>query len=288
MAATRSFLFAPGDSEKKMVKAADGEADIVVLDLEDAVAVSAKPDARRMVSQFLETRSDRHRIWVRINPLDGEDALTDLAAVMDARPGGIMLPKANGRRDMERLDHYLSALEAKAGIEPSSTKVMPLVTETAAAMFSTGDYLGTPRLVAMTWGGEDLADALGASENTDLEGAYLPLYEMARNLCLLGAKAAGVAAIDTIQTDFRDTDGLKLRAERMWKAGFTGMLAIHPAQVPVINAAFTPSEGEIAAAREIVDLFAANPGAGTLALNGKMVDRPHLDRAKALLASAES
>ncbi|NVD44345.1 HpcH/HpaI aldolase/citrate lyase family protein [Qipengyuania atrilutea] len=288
MAAMRSFLFAPGDSAKKMTKAADGEADIVILDLEDAVAISAKSEARQMVAKFLETRSDRHRIWVRINPLDGKHALTDLAAVMDARPGGIMLPKANGRRDVERLDAYLSALEAKAGIDPGATKVMPLVTETAAAMFSTSDYVGAPRLAAMTWGGEDLADALGASENTDAEGAYLPLYVMARNLCLLGAKAAGVAAIETIQTDFRDTDGLKLRAERMWKAGFTGMLAIHPAQVPVINAAFTPSESEIAEARDIVDLFAANPGAGTLALNGKMVDRPHLDRARALLALTRS
>ncbi len=283
MPAMRSWLFAPGDSDKKMLKAADGEADIVILDLEDSVAISEKAKARDMVGKFLNSRSDTARLWVRINPLDGKFALADLAAIIDARPGGIMLPKANGREDVEALDKYLSALEVKADIAIGSTQVIALVTETAAAMFTTGDYSGSPRVIAMSWGAEDLSDALGARDNAGEDGAYLPTYELARSLCLLGAKSASVLAIETVQPDFRDTDGLKVRAEQMWRAGFDGMLAIHPAQVPIINEAFTPGEGELAEAQEIVDLFAANPGAGTLGYHGKMLDRPHLDRARHLL-----
>jgi citrate lyase subunit beta/citryl-CoA lyase len=283
----RSWLFAPGDSEKKMAKAADGPADIVLIDIEDAVAPENKAPARVMVRDFINANaSQRARLWVRINPLDGPYALGDLAAVMPARPGGIMLPKVNGRADVERLDHYLSALEAANGIEQGSTRVIPLITETAEAMFHTGDYKGAPRIAALTWGAEDLADSIGAGSNIEPDGSYSFTFELARSLCLLGAAAAGVSAVDTIQADFRDLDGLRKRAEKVRREGYRGMLAIHPAQVEVINAAFTPTEAEIAEAQEIVDLFAANPGVGAIGYKGGMLDRPYLSRALQLLKRA--
>jgi citrate lyase subunit beta/citryl-CoA lyase len=283
----RSWLFAPGDSEKKMAKATEGPADIVLIDLEDAVAPENKAQARVMVRDFINANAgERARLWVRINPLDGPFALGDLAAVMPARPGGIMLPKVNGRADVERLDHYLSALEVANGIDRGSTKVIPLITETAEAMFHTGDYKGAPRIAALTWGAEDLADSIGAGSNINPDGSYSFTFELARSLCLLGAAAAGVSAIDTIKADFRDLDGLKARAEKVRRDGYRGMLAIHPAQVEVINAAFTPTEEEIAEAQEIVDLFAANPGVGAIGYKGGMLDRPYLSRALQLLKRA--
>jgi citrate lyase subunit beta/citryl-CoA lyase len=283
----RSWLFAPGDSDRKMQKATASPADIVLIDLEDAVAEGEKPKARSMVTAFLNANPDNHaRLWVRINPLQGPHALMDLAAVVPGRPGGIMLPKSRGRADVELLDHYLTALEVAAGIEPGTIKVIALVTETAEGMFTTGSYAGAPRLVAMTWGAEDLADAVGASENRNEDGSYAFTYQLARSLCVLGAAAAGVAAIETIQGDFRDIVGLRKRAAQVRRDGYRGMLAIHPAQVDVINEAFTPSAQEIAAAQEIVDLFAANPGVGTIGHKGAMLDRPYLSRAQALLALA--
>lgn len=285
--AARSWLFVPGDSHKKMEKATASAADIVLIDLEDAVAESEKSSARDMVREFLQAQASGHeRLWVRINPLDGAHALRDLAAVIPGRPGGVMLPKVSGRADVEKLDHYLSALEAANGIETGSTKVIVLVTETAAGMFTTGDYAGAPRIVALTWGAEDLADAIGASSNRNPDGSYSFTFELARSLCLLGAAKAGVPAIETIQSDFRDLDGLRLRAEKVRQHGYRGMLAIHPAQVEVINAAFTPSEEEIAEAQHIVDLFAANPGVGAIGYKGGMLDRPFLARAQLLLRQA--
>ncbi|WP_156842333.1 HpcH/HpaI aldolase/citrate lyase family protein [Novosphingobium aquimarinum] len=283
----RSWLFVPGDSERKMTKAMEGEADIVLIDLEDAVAPESKAAARPIVHDFLAAHPEqRHRLWVRINPFDGPYTLRDLAAIMPARPGGIMLPKIYGRAEVERLDHCLSALEVAHGMEQGSTPVIVLMTETAEAMFHWGDYKGAPRLVAMTWGAEDLADSVGANSNRDAAGAYTFTYEMARSFCVLGAATAGVAAIETISADFRDLDALKARAEAVRRDGYLGMLAIHPAQVPVINAAFTPTEAEIAEAREIVDLFAANPGVGAIGWKGGMLDRPFLARAERLLRRA--
>jgi citrate lyase subunit beta / citryl-CoA lyase len=283
----RSWLFAPGDSERKMEKAVAGPADIVLFDLEDAVAETEKPRARDQVAAFLAAQpADRSRLWVRINPLQGSHALTDLAAVMRARPGGIMLPKARHRTDVERLDHHLSELESAAGIEQGATKVIALVTETAESMFNTGTYGGAPRLAALTWGAEDLADALGAASNRNPDGSYAFTYELARSFCLLGAAAAGVIAVETIHGDFRDESGLRRRAQDARRAGFRGMLAIHPGQVEVINDAFTPSAEELKAAQEVVDLFAANPGAGTIGHKGAMLDRPHLARARGLLGLA--
>jgi citrate lyase subunit beta / citryl-CoA lyase len=218
--------------------------------------------------------------------MDGPHTLTDLAAVMPGRPGGIMLPKVYGRADVERLDHYLSAFEAANAIHVGSTPVIVLVTETAEAMFHTGDYKGAPRVVALTWGAEDLADSIGAGSNRNADGSYGFTYELARSLCLLGAAAAGVPAIETIQSDFRDLETLRARAEKVRRDGYKGMLAIHPAQVDVINAAFSPSVEEVAEAQEIVDLFDANPGVGTIGWKGGMLDRPHLARAQALLRLA--
>jgi citrate lyase subunit beta/citryl-CoA lyase len=280
----RSWLFVPGDSDK-MAKAVAGPADVVLIDLEDAVAESNKPKAREMVLDFLRAQAGGlERIWVRINPLDGPHTLNDLAAIMPGRPGGIMLPKVDGRPDVERVDHYLSAFETANGIEVGSTPLIVLITETAAAMFTTGDYKGAPRVVALTWGAEDLADSIGASNNRNPDGSYGFTYELARSLCLLGAASAGVLPIETISSDFRDLDALRTRAEKVRRDGYKGMLAIHPAQIPVINEAFTPTAEEIAEAQEIVDLFAANPGVGAIGYKGGMLDRPYLSRAQQLLA----
>jgi citrate lyase subunit beta/citryl-CoA lyase len=282
----RSWLFAPGDSERKMEKATASTADIVIFDLEDAVAEAEKPKARSMVSAFLAANAQhRARLWVRINPIQGPHALADLAAVMPAAPAGIMFPKPRGRADAELLDHYLTALEAAAGIAVGATKVMLLVTEMPESMLAIGSYAGVPRVAAMSWGAEDLATALGASDNRGDYGGYDFTYELARSLCLVGAAAAGVPAIETIHGDFRDEAGLRKRAAQVRRAGYRGMLAIHPAQVDVINEAFVPSAEELAAAQEIVDLFAANPGAGTIGHKGAMLDRPHLARAQAVLRS---
>ena len=270
-----------------MAKAAASDADLVLFDLEDAVATESKPLARRMVHDFLAANAaGRERLWVRINPLDGAHTLDDLVAIMPAAPGGIMLPKVYGRQDVELLDHYLTAFEAAQGIARGSTPVIVLVTETAEAMFHTASYKGAPRVVALTWGAEDLADSIGASSNRNPDGSYSFTYELARTMTLLGAATAGVAAVETIHADFRDSEGLRKRAEQVRRDGYAGMLAIHPDQVAVINAAFTPSAGEIARAQAIVDLFAANPGVGTIGFEGAMLDRPFLARAQRLLAQA--
>jgi citrate lyase subunit beta / citryl-CoA lyase len=283
----RSWLFAPGDSEKKMLKAMKGSADIVLIDLEDAVAPEIKPMARKMVHDFIAANpQQRERLWVRINPFDGPYTLGDLAAIMPARPGGIMLPKVYGRCDVEKLDHCLSALEVANGIEEGSTRVIVLITETAEAMFNTGTYKGAPRVVALTWGAEDLADSIGASSNRNSEGGYSFTYELARSLTVLGAAVAGVTAIETISADYIDLEALRSRAEGVRRDGFRGMMAIHPAQVDVINAAFTPTEQEIDEAQAVVDLFAANPGVGAIGFKGAMLDRPYLARAERLLGQA--
>ena len=265
----------------------EGAADIVLIDLEDAVAPDAKAAARPMVHDFIKANpAQRHRLWVRINPFDGPHTLADLAAIMPAAPGGIMLPKVYGRADVEKLDHCLSALEVANGIEEGSTPVIVLITETAEAMFHTGNYKGAPRVVALTWGAEDLADSIGASSNRNPDGSYSFTYELARSLTVLGAATAGVTAIETISADFKDLEALRARAEKVRRDGFRGMMAIHPAQVDVINAAFTPTEAEIAEAQEIVDVFAANPGVGAIGWKGGMLDRPYLARAERLLRQA--
>lgn len=283
-ACARSWLFAPGDSEHKMEKARASAADIVIIDLEDAVAEPEKPAARERVLNFLKANpTDAARLWVRINPIQTALALADLVAIMPGKPGGLMLPKPRGRADAELLGHYLTALEAASGAELGGTAMIIVATETPQGMLAASSYGDLPRVAALTWGAEDIATALGATANREADGSYSFTYELARSLCLVGAAAAGVPAVETIHADFRDETGLRALTEKTRRDGFRGMLAIHPAQVGPINAAFTPSDAECAAAREIVDLFAANPTLGTIGFNGSMLDRPHLVRAQAIL-----
>lgn len=278
----RSWLFAPGDSAKKIARAVASDADAVILDLEDSVVAANKPAARALVAATLAMGAPMP-LWVRINPLDTADALPDLAAIVAAGPAGIMLPKAT-RAEADMLHRYLEALEVAAGRERGAIRLIVVATETAPALFGLGDYAGTPRLAALTWGAEDSATALGATGNRDAGGAYEFPYQLFRTLCLAGAAAARVAAIETIHGDYRDAEGLAAVAGAARRAGFRGMMAIHPDQVPIINTAFAPSAAEVARAEAIVALFAANPEAGTLGLDGEMLDLPHLRRAEAVLA----
>ena len=282
----RSWLFAPGDSTKKMGKAIASDADIALLDLEDSVVPNSKNEARAMVADTIASAANTSRIWVRVNPLSGDwtEADLDVIVASGSAPGGIFLPKAEGGHDVATLDAMLTKREMAAGIAPGSIKVAALVTETAAAMFTTGSYDGAPRLVAMSWGAEDLSSELGASQQRGPDGEYTHTFELARSLCLLGAVKAGVIPLETVQPEFRDLDKLEARARTVRAQGFRGMLAIHPAQIAPINAAFTPSEKEITHARAVVQAFADNPGQGTIALNGNMLDRPHLALAERLLA----
>lgn len=284
----RSWLFAPGDSEKKMGKAIASEADIALFDLEDSVVPENKPAARELVAATIAAADNKARLWVRINPLSSGLTEADLDVIMASGPGGVFLPKAEGGHDVETLDAMLTKREEAAGIASGSTKVAALVTETAAAMFTTGTYDGAPRLVAMSWGAEDLSSELGASEKHGPDGEYTHVYQLARSLCLLGAVKAGVAPIETVQPEFRDLEALEKRARSVRASGYRGMLAIHPAQVAPINAAFTPNAEEMAHARAVVKAFADNPGAGAVALDGNMLDRPHLALAQRILAENEA
>lgn len=287
----RSWLFIPGDSEKKIAKVADCGADAVILDLEDAVCSDNKPLARRLIPDFLcatprGQRKAQH--WVRVNPFDSGLTLDDLAAIMPGAPDGIMQPKTNDPEDVRRLSHYLDALEAAYGIERGSVKILPVATETAIAPFTLGQFAsaGLERLAGLTWGAEDLSAALGASTNVDASGQWAFTYQMARSLCLLAAHASGVQAIDTLYVDFRDEEGLRAACRTARAEGFTGRIAIHPSQVAGINDSFTPSAEEVAHARRIIDAFSASPGAGAVGLDGKMIDIPHQKQAERLLAQA--
>ncbi len=291
MTALRSFLFIPGDSEKKLGKADETGADALILDLEDAVAPLSKPRARELVANFLMDRPRGRRaseLWVRINPLDTDLALTDLAAIVAAAPDGLMLPKANGPADVLRLSYYLDALEGSGGVAAGSVRILPVATETAVAPFTLGDYAAAalPRLHGLTWGAEDLSAAVGASTNVDPAGGWAFTYRMVRSLTLLAAHAAGVAAIETLYVDFRDDEGLRASCRAARAEGFTGRIAIHPAQVAGINESFLPSPEEIEHAHRVVAAFAAEPGAGTVGLDGKMIDIPHLKQANSVLAQA--
>ncbi len=277
----RSYLFVPADSERKLSKASDSGADALILDLEDSVAAAARPAARELATDYL---GGRDNVWVRINPIDSNDATADLEAVVPAAPAGILLPKPRSAADADLLASRLDALEKSHNLDVGQTKIMVLCTERPQALFTLDGYIGaTSRLVALSWGAEDLAAALGATENRDEEGNWLPPYELARSLCLYAAAAADVAAIDTVYTDFRDADGLSQYAANARRDGFSGMLAIHPAQVEVINNAFVPAAEEIERAERIVALFDDNPGAGALGMDGEMIDRPHLVQAQRLL-----
>jgi citrate lyase subunit beta/citryl-CoA lyase len=286
----RSFLFVPGDSERKMAKAGASAADALVLDLEDSVSLEQLPVARKLVREFLCSRPDRtkQQLWVRINPLDSGKALDDLAAVVGGAPDGLLLPKCGSGAEVTRLDHYLTALERREDIAHGSIRIMPVATETAGAMFELGSYRNaSPRLFGLTWGAEDLSTALGAATNKDDDGTYQLTYRLARTLCLLGAKASGVQAVDTIRANFRDTEGLVGEVRRARQDGFDAKFAIHPDQVATINAGFLPDEREIAHARAIIAAFEASGGAGAVQLNGMMLDKPHLTQAQQVLEAAK-
>lgn len=284
-----SFLFVPGDRERMLEKARAGSAHALVFDLEDSVTAERTDFARNLVKEFLLSHTDRTRqqLWVRINPLDTDLALADLASVVAGRPDGILLPKCADGSEIEKLDHYLSAFEVREGHPEGSIKIMAVSTETPNAVFALGSYGGrSTRLYGLTWGAEDLATALGASTNREPDGSYTVTFRLARSLCLLGAKSAGVQAVDTIFADLRDLEGLDQEVRQARKEGFTAKFAIHPDQVDVINAGFRLSEQEIQEAQEIVEAFRAAPDAGSLQVNGKMVDRPHLIQALQMLKAA--
>jgi citrate lyase subunit beta/citryl-CoA lyase len=262
-----------------MEKALGAGADALILDLEDSVAAERKAEARRIVAEFVDRQSTAP-LWVRINPLDTPESERDLAAILPSHPDGIVLPKAEGGASVAELARRLTERGN------ATAKILAIATETPAAMFELGSYGGAKRLAGLTWGAEDLPAAVGAATSREADGSFTPPYELARSLCLFGAAAAGVAPIETVYPDFRNLDGLAAYAARARRDGFTGMMAIHPAQVPVINAAFTPSEAEVAHARAVVAAFEANPGAGALSLDGRMIDRPHLVQAHRIIAAA--
>ena len=281
----RSYLFVPGDSERKLAKSLTGPADALILDLEDAVAPSNKDAGREMTAQFVRARSEvRSKLWVRVNAFATGLTELDLNAIAPAQPAGVVLPKCDGIEDVERTDMLLSRLEAKHGLPARSIRLMGIVTETTSAVLNLASLRkGHQRLASMMWGGEDLATDLGASGNRRPDGVFMDPFRVARSLCLMAAKAAGVDAIDTVYTDIRNVEGLEQETIAGRAMGFDAKAAIHPDQVPVINKVFTPSDDEIAHARKIVAAFEANPGAGVVRLDDRMVDQPHLKHARKLL-----
>jgi len=274
----RSLLFVPGDRPDRMEKALASGADTLILDLEDSVLTEKKYEARAAVAEFL-ARPRTIPLYVRVNPL-GMMTDEDLKWVLPKKPDGIVLPKAEGGASIADLDKRLSAMGDK------NAGILPIATETPRAVFALGSYTGAPRLAGLTWGAEDLPAAVGAATAREADGRFTPPYEMVRSLALFAAHAARVPAIETVHPDFRDDAGLKAYAERGRRDGFTGMLAIHPVQVPIINAAFGASDAETVWAKRVVEAFAANPGAGAVQLDGQMLDAPHLTRARAILKSS--
>jgi citrate lyase subunit beta/citryl-CoA lyase len=289
---SRAWLFVPGDSERKLAKGESCGADVLILDLEDAVSAERRPAGRALVREYLAARrttdaARRPELWVRINPLASGVALADLAAVMPGAPDGIVLPKTDSGDAVRELAHYLSALEAREGIADGRTRILPVATETARALFHLHSYTDvSQRLAGLTWGAEDLPAALGATTNRGPDGELAFVYQLARALCLAGAVAARVQPIDTVYPDFRDSAGLEKTCARARVDGFTGKIAIHPDQVGVIQRAFSPTADEVARARRVVAAFRENPGAGTIGLDGQMLDKPHLTQAERVLALA--
>lgn len=284
------MLFVPGDSEKKLAKSAGIPADVLILDLEDSVAQQNKAAARRLVVEFLRGRSTggNQQVWIRINPLDHAEAGADLSEIIPAGPDGIVLPKPRSPEDVEILGRRIGSYEQEYEMDVGSIRILPVATETPHSLFSLGDYRQCGnRLAGLTWGAEDLSAAVGATASRDESGNWTPPYQWVRSLCLFAAHAAGVPAIDTLHADFQDLEGLERSCAEARRDGYSGKLAIHPGQVDVINRAFTPSAEEIEHARKVVALFAANPDAGTLALDGTMLDLPHLLQAKKILSMAE-
>jgi len=288
----RSLLFVPADSGRKLDKAMASGADAVIVDLEDSIAAENKAAARKSAADFLRSATQlekRPRLLVRVNGLQTGLTDADLDAIVPARPDAIMLPKAEGGASVAHADAKLAAREAIAGIDEGHIKIVAIATETAASLFLAGTYGGaSARLEGMTWGAEDLSAELGAEVNRDAVGRFLSPYLMARALCLAGAAAAHVQAIDTVAVEFRNIAAVRREAEEARRDGFSAKMAIHPAQVPVINEVFTPTAAAVARARAVVAAFAAHPGKGTVGIDGAMYDRPHLERARQLIERASA
>jgi citrate lyase subunit beta / citryl-CoA lyase len=287
----RSLLFVPGDSERKLERALDSGADVLILDLEDSVAPASKARARQISADFLQSRANNPSpvFYVRVNDLATGLTGDDLAAMMPARPAGIMLPKANGADDVNLLSARLRALEAENGIEDGATSILPIITETPAGLLAAHTHVrGNPRVSGLTWGAEDLSAAIGARSARDDEGRYTHVFLHARSITLLAAAGAGVAAVDTVFPDFRDEAAFRHECLAAERDGFTAKMAIHPAQVAVINEVFTPSAEVVAHARGVVTAFAEAGDAGVVAIDGKMYDRPHLRLAERLLQRAKA
>jgi citrate lyase subunit beta/citryl-CoA lyase len=288
----RSYLFSPGDQPKKLEKAMTSGADAVLIDLEDSISTERKAEARQIATDFLKevhATPNRPRLFVRVNGHQTGLIDDDVASVMAGKPDGILLPKAESGACVTLLDAKLTAREAIHGITDGATKIMVLATETAAAMFSAGTYKGSsPRLIGLTWGAEDLSAEIGAEANRDKDGHFLDPYRLARSICLTAAANAGVQAVDTVYVDYKNEAGFRRETEAGRRDGFTGRMAIHPAQVPIINEVFTPTEAAIAHARRVIAAFAAAGGAGTVGLDGLMYDRPHLVRAQQVMARAKA
>jgi len=283
----RSLLFVPGDSARKFERAQQGNADALVLDLEDSVAPEQKEAARAATRAMLERRRDGRTLYVRVNAFDTPWTLADLAAVMPLKPDGIALPKSRSGDDVRRLAHYLDAFEAAAKLTPGATQIIAIATETADSLLSLASYKDAgPRLYGMMWGAEDLAASLGATENRGNDGVYHSPYRMARDLCLTAAAAVGVIPIDTVYTDIEDLAGLEAETIAARRDGFGAKAVIHPKHVDVVNAAFTPGAAELVWARRIIAAFAESPTTGVIRIDGKMIDKPHLRAAEKIVARA--
>lgn len=283
----RSMLFVPGDRPERFDKAAASGADAVILDLEDAVTADRRPQARREIAACLARGTRAVPLWVRINPVDTEDALRDLAAIVATRPDGILLPKVRDGADVQRASHWLEACEASCGFAAGSVRLVPLITERAGALLKAATFADLPaRVAGLTWGAEDLAADVGASANRSADGDYEFTFALARSMCLLAAAAAGVPAIDTIDIEFRDAAAIERRARASRRQGFAAKLAIHPAQIAPIHAAFSPTADEVQWAERVLAAFRASPGLGAVAFEGGMLDKPHLRQAQRILDSA--
>ena len=284
----RSFLFVPGDSERKLAKGPSSGPDGLILDLEDSVAADRKKVAREMVLAYLKSASrSGPKLYVRVNALDTGLTLGDLAVAMQGKPDGIVFPKCVGQADLDRLSLWLDAFEAREGIEIDSTRILTIATESAAAVLAlSASPARHVRLVGHSWGGEDLMADLGALAKGPAPGVYDDTFKLARTVNLLAAVAAGVTAYDTVYPDIKNIDGLRAEASDAKRMGYGGKIAIHPDQVAIIHEVFTPSAQEVDWAKRVVATFEGNPSAGVLTLDGKMLDRPHLVLARRLLARA--
>lgn len=285
----RSLLFVPGDSERKLAKGLASGADVLIIDLEDSVSLDRKAAAREITASLLMQERSGPRLYVRVNDLSSGLTDDDLGAIMKGAPEGVMLPKSNSADDVARLAVRLRVEEARNGLEDGVTRILPIITETPLGVLNAASYArGESRLSGLTWGAEDLSAEIGASETRDANGVYTQVFQHARVTTLLAANAADVAAIDTVFPDFRNEASFERDSREGARDGFTGRMAIHPAQVPVINEIFTPSPDAVQHAQAVVDAFAAAGNPGVISIDGKMFDRPHLKRAERLLARANA